>query len=216
MLMLLIKSDPRGPAQRPGGTADLPRRLRVPVRVPDLDHLLRHRPPAGVQSPAHVEARARDRLPARAARAGTVTVDVGGVPVGSAHPIVVQSMTNTDTADANATAIQVAQLAHAGSELVRVTVNTEAAAAAVPEIVAQAPRTSASACRSSATSTTTGTLLRRATRRAAAPRQVPHQPGQRRRQAPRRKLPDDRPGRDRATTGRSGSASTGARSTSSC
>jgi (E)-4-hydroxy-3-methylbut-2-enyl-diphosphate synthase len=56
--------------------------------------------------------------------------------VGSAHPIVVQSMTNTDTADADATAIQVARLAHAGSQLVRVTVNTEAAAAAVPEIVA--------------------------------------------------------------------------------
>jgi (E)-4-hydroxy-3-methylbut-2-enyl-diphosphate synthase len=55
--------------------------------------------------------------------------------VGAGHPIVVQSMTNTDTADADATAIQVARLAHAGSELVRITVNTEAAAAAVPEIV---------------------------------------------------------------------------------
>jgi len=63
-----------------------------------------------------------------------VTVDVGGVLVGSGHPIVVQSMTNTDTADADATAIQVAQLAHAGSELVRVTVNNDAAAQAVPEI----------------------------------------------------------------------------------
>jgi len=59
---------------------------------------------------------------------------VGGVLVGSAHPIVVQSMTNTDTADPDATAIQVARLAHAGSQLVRITVNTEAAAAAVPEI----------------------------------------------------------------------------------
>jgi (E)-4-hydroxy-3-methylbut-2-enyl-diphosphate synthase len=68
-------------------------------------------------------------------RRPTVTVRVGGIPVGSDHPIVVQSMTNTDTADANATALQVAQLAHAGSELVRITVNTEAAAAAVPEIV---------------------------------------------------------------------------------
>jgi (E)-4-hydroxy-3-methylbut-2-enyl-diphosphate synthase len=68
-------------------------------------------------------------------RRQTVTVDVGGVPVGSAHPVVVQSMTNTDTADADATAIQVARLAHAGSELVRITVNTEEAAAAVPEIV---------------------------------------------------------------------------------
>ena len=71
----------------------------------------------------------------RPSRRRTVTVDVGGIPVGSEHPIVVQSMTNTDTADPNATALQVAQLAHAGSELVRITVNTEAAAAAVPEIV---------------------------------------------------------------------------------
>jgi (E)-4-hydroxy-3-methylbut-2-enyl-diphosphate synthase len=63
-----------------------------------------------------------------------VSVDVGGVLVGSAHPIVVQSMTNTDTADPDATAIQVARLAHAGSQLVRITVNTDAAAAAVPEI----------------------------------------------------------------------------------
>ncbi len=63
-----------------------------------------------------------------------MTVDVGGVPVGSAHPIVVQSMTNTDTADADATALQVAALAHAGSELVRITVNNDAAAAAVPDI----------------------------------------------------------------------------------
>jgi (E)-4-hydroxy-3-methylbut-2-enyl-diphosphate synthase len=62
-------------------------------------------------------------------------VDVGGVALGSAHPVVVQSMTNTDTADADATALQVARLAHAGSEIVRITVNTEAAAAAVPEIV---------------------------------------------------------------------------------
>jgi (E)-4-hydroxy-3-methylbut-2-enyl-diphosphate synthase len=57
--------------------------------------------------------------------------------VGSAYPIVVQSMTNTDTADAPATADQVAALAAAGSELVRITVNNEAAAAAVPEIAAR-------------------------------------------------------------------------------
>ena len=68
-------------------------------------------------------------------RRPTVSVDVGGVLVGSAHPIVVQSMTNTDTADPDATAIQVARLAHAGSQLVRITVNTEEAAAAVPEIM---------------------------------------------------------------------------------
>jgi (E)-4-hydroxy-3-methylbut-2-enyl-diphosphate synthase len=55
--------------------------------------------------------------------------------VGSAHPIVVQSMTNTDTADAAGTAAQVAHLARAGSQVVRVTVNNDAAAAAIPEIV---------------------------------------------------------------------------------
>jgi (E)-4-hydroxy-3-methylbut-2-enyl-diphosphate synthase len=70
-------------------------------------------------------------------RRPTGTVMVGGVPVGSAHPIVVQSMTNTDTADADGTAIQVAQLAHAGSELVRITVNNDAAAEAVPVIRAK-------------------------------------------------------------------------------
>jgi (E)-4-hydroxy-3-methylbut-2-enyl-diphosphate synthase len=71
----------------------------------------------------------------RPRRRSTVSVDVGGVLVGSAHPIVVQSMTNTDTADPDATAIQVARLAHAGSQLVRITVNTEQAAAAVPAMM---------------------------------------------------------------------------------
>jgi len=70
-------------------------------------------------------------------RRETVVVDVGGVKVGGDHPIVVQSMTNTDTADAEATARQVQELAEAGSELVRVTVNNEDAARAVPEIVAR-------------------------------------------------------------------------------
>jgi (E)-4-hydroxy-3-methylbut-2-enyl-diphosphate synthase len=64
----------------------------------------------------------------------TQAVVVGTVVVGGDAPIVVQSMTNTDTADAEATARQVAQLAQAGSELVRITVNSDAAAAAVPEI----------------------------------------------------------------------------------
>ena len=68
-------------------------------------------------------------------RRRSVTADVGGVRVGGDHPIVVQSMTNTDTADAAGTVNQVMALAQAGSELVRVTVNTEAAAAAVPKIV---------------------------------------------------------------------------------
>ncbi len=70
-------------------------------------------------------------------RRKAVTVSVGGVPVGSGHPIVVQSMTNTDTANAEATAHQVAALAAAGSQLVRITVNNEDAAAAVPEIAAR-------------------------------------------------------------------------------
>ncbi len=68
-------------------------------------------------------------------RRRTVPVDVGGVPVGSGHPIVVQSMTNTDTADVEATVRQTLLLARAGSEIVRITVNTEAAAEAVPAIV---------------------------------------------------------------------------------
>ena len=59
---------------------------------------------------------------------------VGGIPIGGGAPIVVQSMTNTDTADIAATVLQVKALANAGSELVRVTVNTEKAAAAVPRI----------------------------------------------------------------------------------
>jgi (E)-4-hydroxy-3-methylbut-2-enyl-diphosphate synthase len=62
---------------------------------------------------------------------------VGQVAVGSAHPVVVQSMTNTDTADVPGTVAQVAALARGGSQIVRVTVNNEEAAAAVPTIVSQ-------------------------------------------------------------------------------
>ncbi len=72
---------------------------------------------------------------AQITRRPTPTVLVGDVRVGSAHPVMVQSMTNTDTADVVATVRQVADLARAGSEVVRVTVNNEEAAAAVPEIV---------------------------------------------------------------------------------
>lgn len=68
-------------------------------------------------------------------RRQTIAVNVGGVKVGGSNPIVVQSMTNTDTIDIAATALQVEQLARAGSELVRVTVNTRQAAQAVPHIV---------------------------------------------------------------------------------
>ncbi|MGH7246517.1 MAG: flavodoxin-dependent (E)-4-hydroxy-3-methylbut-2-enyl-diphosphate synthase, partial [Pseudomonadota bacterium] len=68
-------------------------------------------------------------------RRRSVAVDVGGVKVGGDHPIVVQSMTNTDTGDVMSTVNQVMALANAGSELVRVTVNHDAAAKAVPSIV---------------------------------------------------------------------------------
>ncbi len=67
-------------------------------------------------------------------RRNAVTVSVGGVRVGSSAPVVVQSMTNTDTADVESTVQQVAALARAGSELVRLTVNNDAAAKAVPYI----------------------------------------------------------------------------------
>ena len=70
-------------------------------------------------------------------RRQTVTAMVGSVPVGSSHPIVVQSMTNTDTADVAGTVAQVASLSRAGSQVVRVTVNNEESAAAVAPIVAQ-------------------------------------------------------------------------------
>src|SRR6059058_1068729 len=67
-------------------------------------------------------------------RRRSVSVDVGGVIVGGDAPVVVQSMTNTDTADVEETARQVAALARAGSEIVRITVDRDEAAAAVPRI----------------------------------------------------------------------------------
>ncbi|MFQ5551667.1 MAG: flavodoxin-dependent (E)-4-hydroxy-3-methylbut-2-enyl-diphosphate synthase, partial [Gemmatimonadales bacterium] len=70
-------------------------------------------------------------------RRSTVTATVGGVPLGSEHPVVVQSMTNTDTADVESTVAQISQLVAAGSELVRITVNNRPAARAVPEIIGQ-------------------------------------------------------------------------------
>src|ERR1700757_695009 len=75
-----------------------------------------------------------DAFAAPAARRRSVPVKVGRVEVGGSAPIVVQSMTNTDTADAAATAGQVADLARAGSEIVRITVDRDEAAAAVPHI----------------------------------------------------------------------------------
>src|SRR4051812_18072672 len=70
-----------------------------------------------------------------ALRRKSVEVDISGVKVGGRNPVVVQSMTNTDTADSTSTVNQVIELARTGSELVRVTVNTEEAARAVPTIV---------------------------------------------------------------------------------
>src|SRR5262245_28293863 len=72
-----------------------------------------------------------DRLQPRRA---SIPVDVGGVTIGGEAPIVVQSMTNTDTADIEATARQSAELARAGSEIVRITVDRDEAAKAVPQI----------------------------------------------------------------------------------
>jgi (E)-4-hydroxy-3-methylbut-2-enyl-diphosphate synthase len=69
------------------------------------------------------------------ARRITPTVNIGGILTGSSHPVVVQSMTNTDTADVESSVQQIASLARAGSELVRVTVNNDDAAKAVPYIV---------------------------------------------------------------------------------
>ncbi len=73
--------------------------------------------------------------PASARRRATLTVRIGAIEVGGSHPVVVQSMTNTDTADVASTVKQVAELWRAGSELVRVTVNNAESAAAVPRIV---------------------------------------------------------------------------------
>src|ERR1700757_5498476 len=68
------------------------------------------------------------------ARRSSVPASVGGVRIGGGAPIVIQSMTNTDTADVEGTARQVAALARAGSEIVRITVDRDEAAAAVPHI----------------------------------------------------------------------------------
>jgi len=92
-----------------------------------------HRPSQGISFQVH---HTQAHLPT-VTRRQTATAVVGGVPVGSAHPIVVQSMTNTDTGDAAGTALQVADLARAGSRLVRVTVNNDDAARAVPEIASR-------------------------------------------------------------------------------
>ncbi len=81
-----------------------------------------------------IEAQTESAAPTVRGRRYSVPVEIGGVRVGGDAPVVVQSMTNTDTEDVDSTARQVAELARAGSELVRITVNTRAAAAAVPRI----------------------------------------------------------------------------------
>src|SRR5690606_14695809 len=94
-----------------------------------MSPLLSH---AGVQRRMQQEIYAWD---AGLRRRRSAPARVGTVWIGGEHPIVVQSMTNTEAADAQATAKQVAELAAAGSEIVRITVNHEEAAAAVPKIV---------------------------------------------------------------------------------
>jgi (E)-4-hydroxy-3-methylbut-2-enyl-diphosphate synthase len=92
-----------------------------------------HRPGHGISFRNH---HPQAQLPT-ITRRQTASAVIGNVPLGSAHPIVVQSMTNTDTADAAATSLQVSELARAGSQLVRITVNNDEAARAVPEIAAR-------------------------------------------------------------------------------
>ena len=94
-------------------------------------------------------------------RRQSVTVNVGGVRVGSAAPVVVQSMTNTDTADVESTVQQIAALARAGSELVRITVNNDEAAQGRARTSSTASAPKAGTRPSSATSTTTATILLR-------------------------------------------------------
>src|SRR6185312_2384320 len=95
---------------------------------------LRYLPQRGFRAASLELPDAKLRAMATIQRRKSVTANIGGVRVGGDAPVVVQSMTNTDTADVAATVQQVAQLARAGSELVRVTVNNDAAAKAVPAI----------------------------------------------------------------------------------
>lgn len=114
-------------------------KLRMtPKRGTDMDDSVFHTPPNAAQSP---ESRLNcdpftDKAPLIQPldRQTTVAVPVGKVRVGGGNPIVVQSMTNTDTADVDSTVEQVAALARAGSEIVRITVDRDESAAAVPRI----------------------------------------------------------------------------------
>ena len=117
----------------------------------------------------------------------TIGVRVGSVQVGGGAPVVVQSMTMTDTADAEGTARQCIELAEAGSEMVRVTVNLPEAAAAVPEIKRRMLDAGVTAPLIGDFHYNGHLLLTRYPACAAGARQVPHQSRQRRhRPAPRR------------------------------
>ncbi len=130
-------------------------------------------------------------------RRATVVASVGGVKVGATHPVVVQSMTNTDTADAESTAVQVAALARAGSQIVRVTVNNDEAARAVPEIVARLHDVGIDVPIVGDFHYNGHLLLTKYPACAEALAKYRINPGQRRREATRRALPRDRGGRGR-------------------
>ena len=196
------KTDACGAPPSHSSAASVGRR-RLVLDDPDASR----RDPVGVHPLAHIAARARrvpmakppstmavDDLPPRRT---TPTVLVGGVPVGSAHPVVVQSMTNTDTADADATAIQVAQLAHAGSELVRITVNNDEAAAGGARHPRQARRARRRRPAHRRLPLQRPPAAHEVPRGGGGARQVPHQPRQRRHEAARRAVRADHRGRDR-------------------
>ena len=113
-------------------------------------------------------------------RKSTRQVQVADVVIGGGAPIVVQSMTNTDTADAHATAQQVNELARAGSELVRITVNTAEAAAQVAHIREELARRDCAVPLVGDFHFNGHKLLSRVSRVRRGAGQVPHQPGQRR------------------------------------
>ncbi len=200
----LIQKAVGQPHQRGGRAAGLPDGVHPVDDAAGVRDVLRHTAPglmSAVDQPAIQEGRqavgrveGEEHLPGRRQ---TPTVNVGGVSIGSRHPIVVQSMTNTDTADADATALQVAALAHAGSELVRITVNNDAAAAAVPEIRRKLDDLGIGVPLIGDFHYNGHQLLVEYPDDGRGAGQVPHQPGQRRREAPRRELRDDHPRRAR-------------------
>ncbi len=147
----------------------------------------------------------------------TAAVDVGGVTVGGGAPIVVQSMTNTDTADVEGTARQVAALARAGSELVRITVDRDEAAAAVPHIKERLAQMGVAVPIVGDFHYIGHKLLADHPGLRRGARQIPHQSRQCRLQGQDATAVLRRSSRWRSSTAsRCASASTGARSTRSC